>query len=201
MMLKALVIEDDAVARQLLASSLRDMGLAVVEAECVETGRPRLREGVHLLFLDLELPGLSGDEFIDEMQHTHPEVPIVVVTADNSAQRAVETLRRGAHDYLAKPLEAVTLEAVVHRARSEARLRHEVHRLRRELGRREGLPGVVGNSAPMRAVYDRIRKAAPSRISVAFMGESGTGKELLARALHHESPRRSGPFVALNCAA
>jgi len=201
MALRALVIEDDAVSRRSLAAALRRLDLDVLEAVCVEEGRPLLDEGVTVVFLDLELPGMPGGAFLRQVSRTHPQLPVVIVTSDKRLERAVEMMRRGAFDYIAKPLDPDGLQVVVERARGEYERRREVLLLREERDRREGLKAVIGSSPPMRKVHEQVRQAAPSMISVVLLGESGTGKELLARAIHHESPRRDGPFVALNCAA
>ncbi len=201
MTVRALVIEDDATCRRSLVAALDRLGLSVVEAVSVEEGRPLLEDGISMLFLDLGLPGMSGDVFVAHLARHHPGIPVVIVTADDSLERAVEMMRRGAYDYIAKPVTDPKLEAVVHRAQHEWLRRREVRVLREERDRREGLKAVVGSSPPMRKVYEQIRQASRSIINVVLLGESGTGKELFARALHHESPRRDGPFVALNCAA
>jgi len=201
MKVRALVIEDDDVARKVLVEALHKGGMDVVDVDSVETARPLLDDNVWVLFLDLHLPGVSGGVFLTEVRDAFPELPVVVVTADRSLDQAVELMRNGASDYVIKPFTDPQIEAVMRRAVAQAQLRREVYRLRRELDRKEGLDGIVGKSLAMRTVFDRIRKAAPSNISVTFLGDSGTGKELLARALHQESRRQNGPFVALNCAA
>ncbi|MDA1195567.1 MAG: sigma-54 dependent transcriptional regulator [Planctomycetota bacterium] len=198
---RALVIEDDATCRRSLRGALERLGLEVLEAVSAEEGRPLLSEGVSVLFLDLGLPGIQGDRFLAQLVRSHPGVPVVVVTADDRLERAVALMREGAFDYVAKPVDHSQLEAVVTRATNEWHRRREVNLLREERDRREGVKAVVGSSPPMRKVLEQVRQAARSTISVVLLGESGTGKELLARALHHESPRRDGPFVALNCAA
>ena len=201
MAVRALVIEDDAVCRRSLRAGLEKLGLDVLEAVSAEEGRPLLSEGVSMLFLDLGLPGIPGDRFLQQLRRSHPEIPVIVLTADDRLERAVELMREGAFDYIAKPLDHGPLEAAVTRACNEWHRRREVKLLREERDRREGIKAVVGSSPPMRKVFEQVRQAARSTISVVLLGESGTGKELLARALHHESPRRDAPFVALNCAA
>jgi len=201
MALRALVIEDDAVCRRSFVAALQRLDMDVLEAVCVEEGRPLLDEGVTVVFLDLELPGMSRGAFLRQVGRTHPDVPVVIVTSDERLERAAEMMRRGAYDYIAKPVDHEGLRATVERARGERERRREVLLLREERDRREGLKAVIGSSPPMRKVNEQIRQAAPSMISVVLLGESGTGKELLARAIHHESPRRDGPFVTLNCAA
>ncbi len=201
MTVRALVIEDDAVCRRGLVAALERLGLSVYEAGSVEEGRPLIEEGMAMLFLDLGLPGMSGDHFLGHMTRHQPDIPVVVVTADDRLERAVELMRRGAFDYVAKPVGDTQLQAVVHRAQHEWDRRREVKVLREERDRRHGLKAIVGSSPPMRKVFEQIRQASRSTINVVLLGESGTGKEMVARALHHESPRRDGPFVALNCAA
>jgi len=201
MTVRALVIEDDAVCRRSLVAALERLGLTVYRAASVEEGRPLLEDGVGILFLDLHLPGMCGDRFLGHVTRYQPEVPVVIVTSDDRLERAVELMRRGAYDYLSKPVDPGHLEAVVHRAQQEWHRRREVKVLREERDRRHGLKAIVGSSPPMRKVFEQVRQASRSTINVVLLGESGTGKEMLARALHHESPRRDGPFVVLNCAA
>ena len=201
MAVRALVIEDEAICRRALVGALERLGLSALEACSAEEGRPLLSEGVSMVFLDLGLPGIPGDRFLHQLTRSHPGIPVVVATGDDRLERAVELMREGAFDYVTKPIDPAQLEAVVTRACNEWHRRREVRVLRDERDRTTGLKAVVGSSPPIRRVFEQVRQAARSTISVVLLGESGTGKELLARSLHHESPRRDAPFVALNCAA
>jgi DNA-binding NtrC family response regulator len=192
MTMRCLLIDGDAGRRAALARGAAALELQVLEAADAAEVCPLAEEGISLVVLALDLPGDEACAILATMNRNHPAVPVVVLTDGDDADAGLEMMRRGASDFLPSPLEE---------ACGEAALRSEVHRLRKDRDRREGLKTVVGTSPPMRRVYDQVRRAASSRVTVTLVGEPGTGKELLARALHHEGPRRDGPFVTLDCAA
>ncbi len=147
---------------------------------------------------DLKMPGMDGLEGLKRFQETMPEVPVVMLTAYATVETAVAAMRAGAFDYQRKPFEADELELAVGRAVEHAQLRRDNARLRRELAHAQGEHGLVGRSAAMREVLSLVERVAPTDVPVLIEGESGTGKDLVARAIHELSPRKSGPFVALN---
>jgi two-component system response regulator HydG len=160
-----------------------------------------LAEGFDLVLCDNQMKGISGLELIARLNERDPSVPIVMVTAFGSIDQAVDAMRRGAYDYLTKPVSIDELRAHVKRALEARRLRTEVKRLRRLAIDRTSLDGLIAKSDAMVRIVETIHQLERSTSSVLVRGESGTGKELVARALHAHSPVASGPFVAVNCAA
>jgi len=196
-----LLADDDRPQREMLAGALEQDGYAVLQAADGAEALARLRrEPVDLLLSDLRMPGLDGLELLDAARRLNPLLPVVVLTAFGTVETAVEAMRRGAFTFLVKPVDLLALRAQLERALELRRLREEVRELRGKLGE-SGLEGVVARSPEMREVLGLVARVAPSRASVLVLGESGTGKEVVARAIHAASPRRDGPFVAVNIAA
>jgi two-component system, NtrC family, response regulator AtoC len=154
-----------------------------------------------LVISDLKMSGMSGHQLQTEITSVSPDVPVVIITAFGSIESAVESMRRGAFDFITKPFTNNQLKMVVKRALEHRELRQEVRRLRGELARRYGIENIISASARMEALLDKVRRVADSPAAVLLTGESGTGKDLLARALHFQSRRAEGPFVPINCAA
>jgi two-component system nitrogen regulation response regulator GlnG len=152
------------------------------------------------IILDVRLADMSGLELFDRFRALDPRLPVIVITAYAAAETAIEAMKRGAFEYLLKPLDLPQLQKVVRRALELSRFRH-VPAVFGDEDRAEGAERVVGNSAAMQELYKAIGRAAPSDVTVLILGESGTGKELVARALFHHSGRTDGPFLAINCAA
>jgi DNA-binding NtrC family response regulator len=157
------------------------------------------RAPVDVVLSDLRMPGADGLELVRRMQTAAPEVPVVILTGHGNVASAVECLKAGASDYILKPAEPDALEVALERALEARALRREVRYLRSTMAAQAEL--AVGESAPWRRVLAMVEAAAPTSAVVLVTGESGTGKELLARRLHALSPRGSGPFVKVNCAA
>jgi len=153
------------------------------------------------LVLDVRLPDMTGLDVLDALRERGDGTEAVVITADGSINLAVDAMRRGAFDFIVKPLNAHRLVVTVTNATERARLKAEVSTLKRELGDETGFCRFIGRSPAMQTVYRIIRNAAPSSATVFVLGESGTGKELCADAIHRTSRRAAGPFVTLNCAA
>ncbi|MBM3887756.1 MAG: sigma-54-dependent Fis family transcriptional regulator [Verrucomicrobia bacterium] len=158
-------------------------------------------EGYDLMLADLRMPGADGLQLVQRAQSLARPPVCIVMTAYGTVENAVEAMRRGAYDYLTKPIDLDRLELLLRRALKSRQSEAEVVRLRQQLDSRYGLENIIGQSAPMIEVLDTVRQVAPSRASVLIQGESGTGKEVVARAIHQISPRRNGPFVAVHCAA
>jgi len=152
-----------------------------------------------LILLDLVMPGRSGLELLAELPEPRP--PVVVLTATRTVATAVEAMKRGAADYVTKPFELEALRMKVRQLLAHRALEQEVARLRSRVAARERYAGMIGRSEAMQEVFRTVERAADSDASVLVRGASGTGKELVARALHDEGPRRTEPFVAVNCAA
>ncbi|MDF1561797.1 MAG: sigma-54 dependent transcriptional regulator [Deltaproteobacteria bacterium] len=199
---RVLVVEDEANARSALVSLLTADGFEALGVESAEEALEAIESFPAEVFLiDVKLPGMSGLDLIPRIKARVPESLCIVTTAFSSVESAVEAMRRGAEDYLVKPLNPDELELKIERELRNRSVAIEAKRLREQITAREGIPGMVGASVEMKEVYRLISRAAPSRASVLITGESGTGKELIARALHSLSPRTNGPFIAVNCAA
>ena len=198
---RLLVVDDDDSTRTLLLALLRAHGYEVEGERSGEAGLERLqRAEFDLVLLDVNLPGRSGLEVLEAAQPMAPATEFIMITAFASIDTAVDAMKRGACDYLRKPLRTDELLRVIARALADVAARREVARLKRRVP--EGLrQRMVGRSAVMEQLWDRIEKVAPTRATVLITGETGTGKELVARAIHELSPRSREPFVASNCSA
>ncbi|HEX5708417.1 MAG TPA: sigma-54 dependent transcriptional regulator, partial [Pyrinomonadaceae bacterium] len=150
---------------------------------------------------DLRMPHGTGLDVLRAARAADPDVPVVLMTAYGSIDEAVQAMKDGAHDFLQKPVDSNHLLLLVGRALEQARLRTENILLREEWSRRYGFPRIVGESEAIRRAVSETQRVAATDTTVLLLGESGTGKELFARAVHHLSPRRDKPFVAVNCAA
>ncbi|HXZ86845.1 MAG TPA: sigma-54 dependent transcriptional regulator, partial [Myxococcota bacterium] len=202
-MSRILVADDELSIRFVLREALAGAGHEVVEAQTGDEARERLAaQSFDLAFLDIRMPGPSGLELLDELRVRGNGPAVVIMTAQNTFDNAIEAMKRGAFDYLTKPFDLRQVEALVEKARQLRRLRGEVAELRRELGTVfRGGEMLVGRSAAMLETFKMIGKVAASDASVLVLGESGTGKELIARAIHYHSRRREGQFVAVNMSA
>lgn len=195
------IVDDDPAIRELLSFIVQGAGY---EVDAFASGAEVLAssgEAPDAVLLDLMMPEIDGVEVLKEINRRHPKLPVIMVTADNDVQRAVEVTKLGAYDYLVKPIDQERLLTTLHRALSHGSLEKEVARLKEELSDRYHLRTIVGSSAAMRRVYDQIEKVLESEITVFIAGESGTGKELVAKAIHYASLRSDGPFIDVNCAA
>jgi two-component system NtrC family response regulator len=199
---RLLVVEDEADQRSLLANLLAAEGYTVAAAGDLAGARRELATApVDLVLSDWKLPDGDGSQLLAEVRAQHPETAFVMVTAYGTIARAVEAIRTGADDYLAKPFERQALTLALTRTLERRRLARENLRLAAEIGERDRLVDLLGRSAAMQALFARVEKLAATHATVLLTGESGTGKELAARALHQLSPRHARPFVAVNCAA
>jgi DNA-binding NtrC family response regulator len=200
--IRVLLVEDDEGSRRSTERFLRDSGLDVVSTPDGETAVGMIeRHEPSVVVADYRLPGVDGIELIRRIKAKAPAIPCLMVTAHGDVQSAVEAMRAGAVQFIEKPVQPSLLLEMIREAREKHALRLEVEQLRRRLDKRYGFDRLIGSSTAMTKVFERIRLAAPSAATVLITGESGTGKELVAQAIHHNSPRRSGPFVAINCAA
>ncbi len=158
-------------------------------------------EKIDIVLTDLRMEGLDG---MGVLRHATslPEPPVVIIlTAYGTIENAVEALKEGAWHYLTKPVNVKELRILVEKAAEHCNLVQENRNLREQVSRRFGMDGMVGETAEMQRIYEQVRLIAPTRANVLLLGESGTGKEVLAKALHHASPRARKPFVAVHCAA
>ncbi|MEM7248733.1 MAG: sigma-54 dependent transcriptional regulator [Acidobacteriota bacterium] len=199
---RLLVVEDDPDQLRLVAGILRRQSYFIAEATSVDAALELLETSpVDLVLSDWKLGDRDGLDLLAALRERHPETAFILMTAHGTISHAVEALRLGADDYLAKPFEREGLLLSVERTLRARRLADENRRLTEELGEREQLVDLVGRSPAMQQVFRRLEKLAGTEATVLLTGESGTGKELAARALHSLSRRSNGPFVAVNCAA
>jgi DNA-binding NtrC family response regulator len=199
---RALIVDDDADVRDLLVGILERAGLRVAEATSGAEATARLaREEFDVVLVDVRLPDASGLDLLRWARAAEVDSEMIVLTGHADVETAVEAMRSGAYDFLAKPWKNAELLEVVAKAAEKKALRRENSALREVLTRRDGLPTIVGESAPLREVLTLIGRVAASDSPVLIHGESGTGKELIARGVHLRSPRADRPFVSINCGA
>ncbi len=200
---KVLVVEDERLIRRSLVERLVQEGYSVADAEDAAAARRALRtESPDLVLLDVRLPDGDGTDILREINSASPEIPVILMTAYSSVEKAVAAMKLGAWDYLNKPFDLDEMVLEVGKALEMTRLRREVRRLREQSRGRIGRDRVVAATAQMKEILELAGKVAASGTStVLLQGESGTGKDLLAQIIHEGSPRRDGPFVNVTCSA
>jgi two-component system NtrC family response regulator len=160
------------------------------------------RDRHKLVITDLKMPGPgSGIDLVRQIKHERPETMVLVITAHGTIETAVQAMRLGAHDYITKPVELSMMRLQVRNAIEHYRLLDENQRLRQRIISTGEFPDIIGRSTAMHDVFNRIRQVGETAVTVLIQGESGTGKELVARAIHNQSARHHGPFIAVNVAA
>jgi DNA-binding NtrC family response regulator len=201
-MIPILLVEDRDSLREMLRTTLESEGYDVEEAADGRIAVDALsKRRFQAVITDLKLPHASGQDVLVSAREQDPDLPVVLMTAFGTLEDAVDAMREGAYDFLAKPVDPDHLLLLLDRALERRRLQLENVLLRRSFAERLGFPKILGESPALIAVSRQLQKVAPTDATVLLEGESGTGKELFARAVHHLSPRRDRPFVALNCAA
>lgn len=197
-----LLVDDEESLRSVVAERLTDVGYQVIEAADGEAALKAL-EGFafDVIVSDLRLPGVDGREVIRAALDRYPSIVAIVVTGYGTVKDAVDMIKAGAADFIAKPFQFDELMHVLNKAMEQRRLTSENAYLHQQLDERFGLGSMVGTSAPMRALFQLIETVAPSNATVLITGETGTGKEMVARAVHQTSPRHRGRFVAINVSA
>jgi DNA-binding NtrC family response regulator len=197
-----LIVEDEAALRDVIAERLTDEGFAVVQAANGEEALERLAEfAFDIVITDLRLPGIDGGKVLDAAIAHYPDIIGIVVTGHGTVKDAVGAIKRGAADFVTKPFQFDELLHVLNSALEQRRLKSENAYLRSQLERRYSFQGIVGRSRPMRDLFQLLETVSVTNSTILVTGETGTGKELVARAIHHNSPRRANQFVAINCSA
>ncbi len=201
--LKVLIVDDEASQRSGLAAMVSAWGM--IPETAAEGGEALLKLNsfaADVIITDLSMPGLDGFGFLQRLRDSGEMPPTIVLTAFGNIETAVRTVHElGAYWFLEKPIQPATLEVLLRRAGTQAGLRAENRHLERQLRYKGTLGELVGTSPQMQEIFSLLQQAGPSKACVLITGESGTGKELVARTIHALSPRRQGPFVAINCAA
>lgn len=199
---RILVVDDELSMREFLCILLEGEGYRVEQAQSAEDALNCMKLGrFELVISDVSMPGLSGIELLGRIKAIAPDTAVLMITAFTTAEQAVEAMKLGAYDYLAKPFKVEEVKVLVAKALENNSLVAENRRLKAEVSERFSFSGLIGKSSQMRDVYGLIEKVAGSTANVLIQGESGTGKELAAKAIHYNSPRRDKGFVAVNCGA
>ncbi|MEP7309232.1 MAG: sigma-54 dependent transcriptional regulator [Acidobacteriota bacterium] len=197
-----LLIEDEAPLREAVAEHLTDRGYLVEQAESGETALAKLADfAFDIIVTDLRLPGIGGSAVVEAAVARYPDIIAIVVTGYGTVKDAVDAIKRGAWDFVSKPFQIDELLHVLESALEQRRLRSENAYLRAQLEERYRFEGVVGKGRAMSHLFQLLETVAPTNSTILITGETGTGKEVVARAIHHNSPRRVHRFVALNCSA
>ncbi len=199
---RILVVDDEKVMRDGCHRVLSD---AKYQVETVSSGEDAITMArtipFDLVLLDLKMPGMDGLEALRLLKEHDPEIVVIMITGYPDIETAVEAIKVGAYDYVPKPFTPMDLRLAVERALEKRRLCLENECLRRQLGTRNELGRIIGDSKPMRKIFEMVRKIAPTDSTVLILGESGTGKELIARAIHDNSLRKDKEFVVIDCGA
>jgi two-component system response regulator PilR (NtrC family) len=201
-MSRILVVDDEASLRELLEIFLQGEGYAVDVASSAEAALGLLEAAeYHVVITDLKMPGMSGLELLRRIKSGWPDTQVVLMTAYSTTDTAIDAMKSGAYDYVAKPFKVAEMLVVVQKALERCELQREVAELRGALSRTFGIENLVGKSPAMQSLFDVVERVCRTRTSVLITGESGTGKELVAKAIHYQSPRQGKPFVVVNCGA
>ncbi len=197
-----LIIDDEEAIRDSCSQVFHKEGFTVKEAENGKLGLDLFKEEFfHVVLLDLKLPGIDGMEVLKKIKEEAPETPVIIMTAYASIESAVQAMKSGAFDYITKPFSPLELRVITKKALGSRRILMENLYLRTELEAKSEFETVVGKSTPLKKILDVVKRVSPTESTILITGESGTGKELIAREIHYHSPRRSGPFVAVDCGA
>jgi len=199
---KALIVDNDQSHAEIVAEGLQRIDFDVQMATSGRAGAELVEQAAFdVVLTDLVMNDVDGLELLQRCKAVQPETEVILITGHGTIASAVDAMRKGAFNYLLKPLDLGQLRATAQRAAESCRLRRANLELRRRLDERFGFEGVIGDSPQMRQVIERLKRIAPTDARVLIQGDTGTGKELVAQAIHQNSPRKNRPFVALNCAA
>jgi len=197
-----LLVDDETALRQAIAEQLTDRGFVVAQADSGEAALARLADfAFDVIVTDLRLPGIDGSAVLQAAFERYPEIVAIVVTGFGTVKDAVEAIKRGASDFVSKPFQIDELLHALNSALEQRRLKSENAYLRAQLDQRYRFEGIIGKSPVMAKLFQLLETVAVTNSTILITGETGTGKEIVARAIHHNSPRRANRFVALNCSA
>lgn len=195
-----LIIDDDEAITWVVRKALEPMGYKVVSRPKLSSGLRAVKGGFQLVLLDIVLPDGNGLEALREIRSSYLDATVIMITAHGKMESTVEAMKEGAYDYIEKPFDIEELKIIVEKAFRDMAVREELNNLRSAAVEPEE-PQIVGRSPKMLKVFKDIGRVASKDITILITGESGTGKELVAKAIHHNSNRRTGPFVAINSAS
>ncbi|MCF8068280.1 MAG: sigma-54 dependent transcriptional regulator [Desulfobacterales bacterium] len=199
---KILVVDDDNAHRTMLKLLIGGWGYEIVEADDGEAAINAVKTApFDLVLMDIRMLKVSGIKALEEIRKLNPSIPVIIMTAFSSVETAVDALKKGAYDYLVKPLDFEKLKIIIERAVEHIRLREENRILKERLGKNFDRQEIIGQSSAIIRLLETVEQVAPSEATILISGESGTGKELIAGAIHYNSTRKEGPFIKLNCAA
>jgi len=199
---RILVVDDEQIIRESISYILRKEGFVVVEAENGRAAYERLLiEPFDLVITDLEMPEMKGIELLSKVMQINPQAAVIIITAYGSLETAIAALRAGASDYILKPVEFDEMLVKIRRLLEHRKTAIENQFLRRQLHHEADFANLVGNSAPMRRVFEIIQTVSATDSTILITGRSGTGKELVAKAIHFNSLRKTKPFITVNCGA
>ncbi len=197
-----LIVDDEKNYTMIIGEILQEEGYASISASSGMEALDILNnEIIDLVLTDVKMPGMSGIQLLENIKEINPDIPVIIMTAYGSVEKAVDAMHRGAYTFILKPFENQALIAHIAKALSVYKIVQENSRLRDAISSRYSFDNIIGKSRPMQEIYEIIKKVAPSNASVLIEGESGTGKELVAKSLHYNSPRRNKPLIAVNCSA
>ncbi len=199
---RILVVDDEESIREFLEIMLKKEGYEVTTAEDGLKAKEILsKKSFDMVISDMQMPNVTGIELLKYVKDSYPDVVFMMITAFGTTETAVEAMKMGAYDYVTKPFKIDEVRLNIHNALRSKNLETEVRILKKELVKEYSFQNMVGNSAPMHAIFDLVKRVSQSPTNVMITGESGTGKEVVAKAIHYNGPLKDKPFVTINCGA
>jgi DNA-binding NtrC family response regulator len=199
---KVLIVDDEGKIRKIFAKILSDEGYQYTSAENGLKGIQQIRQfQPHIVLLDQNMPGMNGIEALLQMKEIDPDLLVIIITAHGEVSLAVDAIKKGAFDYIEKPVDNDRLVLLLNRASHHYCLQHELSTIKNKISRNNSFDGIVAMSQAMKKVVEQARSVSETDASVLVTGESGVGKEIITRAIHNASPRKTHPLVAINCGA
>jgi len=199
---KILVVDDEPLIRELLKEILSREGYEVILSEDASSALKKIKEQCfELVITDVRMPRINGIDLLEKIKNVSPSTLVVVMTAYGSIENAVEAMKKGAYDYITKPVTPEQIKLIIQKASHHLNLLEENNYLRAQINQRYNFKELIGESPQMRNVYKTIDQVASIKTTVLIQGETGTGKELVARAIHYRGPRKDKPFIKVNCSA
>jgi len=197
-----LIVDDEKNYPTIIGEILQEEGYTSLTASSGMEALDMLNnEPIDLILTDVKMPGMSGIQLLEKIKEIKPDLPVIIMTAYGSVEKAVEAMHKGAYTFILKPFENQALIAHIAKAISVYRIVQENSLLKDAIRSRYSFDNIIGKSKPMQELYELIKKVAPSNASILIEGESGTGKELVAKSIHYNSPRKNNPLIAVNCSA